>query len=184
MHAVSSMIAQTKCNICQEEHPSFYSLQSYKKLVHGTTSRIQNVNVNLDEFMGDCDNHDLRQELTACQHFLVDSEFVRGRQDVFNFASTNVTPKFLREKIQQVFESLHCAAKVNLALGFVLRNVEDGSYRYLYAHEDSLLLERSLLIVNREDMTEFLQRLDDSNIVELSTREKPSTKGSCFLLQM
>ena len=148
-HAIPSMIAKTKCDICEEEYPSFYSLQRHKKSVHGATSRIQNVNVNLDAFMGDYDDQALRLELTACQHFLVDSEFVRGRQHVFNFASTNVTPKFLQENIQQVFESLHCAAKVNLALGFVLRNVEDGSYRYFYAHENSLLLERSLLIANK-----------------------------------
>ena len=57
--------------------------------------------------MGNYDDQALRQELTSCQHFLVDSEVVRGRQYVFNFASTNVIPKFLQEKIQQVFESLH-----------------------------------------------------------------------------
>ena len=164
------MIAKTKFNICEEEYPSFYSRQRHKKSVHGTTSRIQNVNVNLDAFMGDYDDQALRQELTACEHILVDPDFVRGRQHVFNFAS-NVTPKFLREKIQQISESLHCADKVNLALGFVLRNVEDGSYRCFNAHENSLFLERSLLIANKENMTEFQQRLDDLNTVELNTRE-------------
>ena len=139
-HAIPSMIAKTLCKICEEEYPSFYSLQKHNKSVHGTTSKTQKVTVNLDAFMGDYDDQALRQELTACQHFLVVSEFVRGRQHAFNFASTNVTPKFLREKIHQVFESLHCAAKVNLAVGIVLRKVEDGSYRYLYTHENSLLL--------------------------------------------
>ena len=71
---------------------------------------------------------------------------------------------------------MNCAAKVNLALGFVLRNVEDESYCHFYAHENGLLLERSLLIANKEDMTEFQQRLDDLKIVELSTRERSSTK--------
>ena len=175
-HAIPSMTAKTKCNICEGEDPSFYSLQKHKKSVHGTTSRTQNVNVNLDAFMGDYDNQALRQELTACQHFLVDCEFVRGRQHVFKFASTNVTPKLLQEKNQQVFESLHCAAKVNLSLGFVLRNVEDGSYRYFYAHENNLFLERSLVIANKGDMSEFQQKLDDLKIVELSTRERSSTK--------
>ena len=164
-HEKPSMIAKTKCNICKEEYPSFYSLQRHKKLVHGTTSRVQNVNVNLDAFMGYYDDQALHQELTASQNILVDSEFVRGRQLVFNFASTNVTPKFLREKTQKVFESLYCAAKINLALGFVLRMVEDGSCCYFYAHQISLLLKRSLLIANKEDKTEFQQRLDDSNIV-------------------
>ena len=176
-HAIPSTIAKTKCNICEEEYPSFYSLQRHKKSVHGTTSRIQNVIVNLVAFMSDYDDQALRQELTACQHFLVDSEFVRGRQHV----TPNVTPKFLREKIQKVFESLHCAAKVNLALGFVLRNVEDGSYRFLSEHENSSLLERSLLIANKEIVTEFQQRLDDLDIVELSTRERSSTKWKLLL---
>ena len=129
------MIAKTKCKILEAKKCSFYSLQRHKKSVHGTESGIQNVNVNVDAFMGDYEDQALRQELTACPHFLVDSEFVRGRQHVFKFASTNVTPKFLREKIQQVSESLHCAPEVSLALGFVLRNVEDGSFRYSYAHE-------------------------------------------------
>ena len=125
--------------------------------------------------MSDSDNQALYQEITARQHFLVDSEFVRRRQHVFNFVLTNVTTKFLREEIEQVFGSMHCAAKVNLALGFVLRNVKDGSYPYFNAHENNLTLERSLLIDNKEDMTEFQQRLDDLNIVELSTKERSST---------
>ena len=100
-HAIPSMIAKTKCSICEEEYPSFYSLQRHKNSVHGTTSRIQFVNVNLDAFMGDYNDQALRQELTAWQHFLVDYEFVKGRQHVFNFASTNATPKFLREKFNK-----------------------------------------------------------------------------------
>ena len=147
--------------------------QEYKMLIRNWT-----------QFMGDYDDQALRQQLTACQHVLVDSEFFGSRQHVCNFASTNVTPKFLREKIRQVFESLHWAAKVNLALGFVLRNVEDGSYRYFYAHEINILVERSLLIANRGNTTEIQQRLDDLNIVELCTKERFSTKRKLPFLQI
>ena len=135
----------------------------------------KNVYVNLDAFMGNYDDQALGQELTSCQHFLVDSKVLRGTQYNYKFASTNVIPKLPQEKIQQVLESLHCAAEVNLAQGFVLRKVEHGSYRYFYAHGCNLLLERSLLIANKEDMTEFQQRLDDLNIVELR-RERSSIK--------
>ena len=82
--------------------------------------------------MRDYDDQAYRQELTACHRFLIDSEFVRVGQHVFKFASTNGTPKFVQEKIQQVFESLHWAAKFNLGLCFVVLNVEDGSYGYCY----------------------------------------------------
>ena len=100
-HAIPSMIAKTKCKICEDEYPSFYSLQKYKKSVHGTTSSIENVNVNLDTFLGDYDDKALRQELTACQHFSVDSEIVRARQHVFNLASTNVTQSSCERKFNK-----------------------------------------------------------------------------------
>ena len=54
--------------------------------------------------------------------------------------------------------------------------MEDGSYRFFSAHESNLLRERSVLIANKEIVTEFQQGLDDLNIVELSTRERSSTK--------
>ena len=54
--------------------------------------------------------------------------------------------------------------------------MEDGRYRYFYAHENNLLVERSLFIANKEDMTEFQLRLDDFSIVDLSTTERSSTK--------
>ena len=79
-NAIASMIAKTNSTICKEEYPGFYSLQRHKKSVHGTTSRIQNANVNLDAFMGDYDDQAVRQELTSCQHFLVESEVVKSRE--------------------------------------------------------------------------------------------------------
>ena len=57
--------------------------------------------------MGDYHDEELRQELTACQNILVDSEFVKDRRNVSKFALTNITPSFLKDKVQQVFEKLH-----------------------------------------------------------------------------
>ena len=106
---------------------------------------------------------------------LVDSELVRGRQHVLNFASNRIDSSFLMDKLQYVYENLQCA-NINMALGFVLRNVEDGKCRYFYAHENNLLLERSQLIANKEHLLELQKSVDDVNIVELSARERSSTK--------
>ena len=57
-----------------------------------------------------------------------------------------------------------------------IRNVEGGKGGYFYEHKNNSLLKRSLLIANKKDMREFQHRLDDLNIVELSTRERSSTK--------
>ena len=126
--------------------------------------------------MGDSPDQDLREELRACQHFLVDSEFVRGRRHVFNFASTNVTPSFLKDILPHFYENLPCAATFNLAPAFVLRNKEDGKNRYFNAYGNNLILERSQLTANNGDMLELQNILDDLNIMELSTRERFSNK--------
>ena len=64
-----------------------------------------------------------------------------GRHRVFNFKLCKLEPNEINEKIKEVFEKLKCAAKINIALGFILRNVDTDEYRYFYAHENNTFLK-------------------------------------------
>ena len=75
------------------------------------------------------DDADLKEELQACQHFLADSELEKGRHRVFNFAMSTFDNSLINKKLDLVLKGLKCAAKVNHAFGFVLKNVEDSSCR-------------------------------------------------------
>ena len=75
--------------------------------------------------MGDVDYQSLREELESCKHFLTDTEMENGTHRVFNFAISAFDIIFLNDKLDYVFEEQNCAAKVNLAFGFVLNNFED-----------------------------------------------------------
>ena len=123
--------------------------------------------------MGDHRDQEPREELTMCKHFLVDSELVRSRQHVFSFAPNRIDSSFLMDKLQHVHENLQCAAKSNMALGFIFRN---GKYRYFCAQENIFFLERSQLIASKEDLLELQKSVYEVNIVELSARERSSTK--------
>ena len=71
----------------------------------------------------------LKEELSACQHFLVDTEIKIGRYKVLNFQmSSKLDTKLINEKLEEVFNQLDFAAKISIALGFVLRNIETGEY--------------------------------------------------------
>ena len=155
---------------------AFALCRSTKKSEHGKLSQIQDLTVGFEPIMGDYHDQELRNGLTACQHFLTDSENVGCRQLVFKLASTKITRSFLIDKLQHVFEILPCAAKVKVAFGYIFRNVEDGKYCYFYAHEKNLIPERPQLIANKEDMLEMHNILAHLNIVELSTRDGSSTK--------
>ena len=91
--------------------------------------------------MGDVDDQSLREELQSFRHFLVYSEIQKGRHNVFNFAVNNLTAQVIEEKLDGVLDKLKCVAKINLALGFILKNIEYGKIRYFYAHEKNTLLE-------------------------------------------
>ena len=84
----------------------------------------------VEHIVGDVEDHRLRQELRSCQHFLVDSELERTRHKVFNYAVETLNETIVNEKLHHFFNNLKYAAKVNLASGFILKNMEDGGFRY------------------------------------------------------
>ena len=103
------------------------------------------------------DDADLKEELQGCQHFLVDSELEKGRHRVLNFTMSTFDNSLINKKLDLVFKGLKCAAKVNLAFGFVLKNVEDGSCRHFYAHGNNTVMERSKIVCIPDDITNLKQ---------------------------
>ena len=75
------------------------------------------------------DDNGLKEELEAWKHFLVDSKMENGRHRFYNFAMDILDAKYLLEKLDVVFDSLKCAANLDVAFAFVLKNVEDGNCR-------------------------------------------------------
>ena len=76
----------------------------------------------------------------------MDTEIENGRYKVFNFQMSKLDTKIINEKLEEVFKKLNSAAKINIALRFVLCNVETGEYRYFYAHENNTLFKKSHLL--------------------------------------
>ena len=132
--------------------------------------------------MGDVDDQNLREELQSCRHFLVDSEIQKGRHSVFNFAVNNLTAQVIEENLNRVLVILKCVAKLNLALGFILKRIEDGKLRHFYAHENNTLLEQSKLVSNKDYMTKLKKILKKTDVIESCTKERSLTKCRFFKL--
>ena len=69
------------------------------------------------------------RKLQSCRYFLVDSELQKRRHSVFNFVVNNLTAQVMKKKLDRVSDKLEYAAKAILALGFILKDVEDGKFR-------------------------------------------------------
>ena len=136
----------------------------------------------MEDIVGDVDDQSLREELQSCRHFLVGSEIQKGRHSVFNFVVNNLTAQVIEEKLDCVLDKLKCVAKLNLALGFILKNIEDGKFRYFYAHENKIVLEQSKLVSNIDDMAKLKEILKKTDVIESCTKQRTNTKWRFFKL--
>ena len=138
--------------------------------------------MDLEIIVGDVEDHSLREELRSCQHLLVDSELERARHKVFNYAVEPLNESVVNEKLDHFFNNLKCAAKVNLAYGFILKNIEDGGFRYFYAHENNTLLDRSKLVCTHDDLAKLKDFLNKTDVIETCSRERMNTKWRFYKL--
>ena len=175
-HSAAGPSKTYKKKLCYAEFPGFYALRQHKSIQHGTQIGFGASNIDVEDTVGDVDNQNLREELQSCRHFLVDSEIQKERHTVFNFAINKLSAQVIEEKLDRVLDKLKSVAKPNLALGFILKNIEDGKFRYLYAHENNTLLEQSKLVSNKDDMTKLKEILKKTDVIESCTKERSNTK--------
>ena len=71
---------------------------------------------------------------------------------------------------------------MNQAFGFIQKNIEDGGFRYFYAHENNTLLDRSKLVCTHDDLTTLKDYLNKTDVIESSGRERMNTKWRFYEL--
>ena len=94
------------------------------------------------------------------------SEFERARHKVFNYAVETHNETIVNEELDHFFNNKNCAAKVILAFGFILKNIEDGGFKYSYAHENNTLLDRSKFVCTGDDLAELKDFLNKTKVIE------------------
>ena len=94
----------------------------------------------------------------------------------------NLTAQVNEEKLNRVLDKLKCVAKLNLALDFILKNNEDGKFRYYNAHENNTLLEQSKLVSNKDDKAKLKEILKKTDVIDTCTKERSNTKWRFFKL--
>ena len=173
-----------KCKLCHAEIPGFYVLRQHRNTQHGTQIGFGASNIDVEDIVRDVDDQSLIEELESCKHFLTDTEMENGRHRVFNFAMSFSDTSLLNDKLDYVFKELKCAAKVNLAFRFVLKNIEDEMCSYFYPHENNTIMERAKLLCTQANMTNLKDSMQKMDIVDLFTRERANTKWKFYKLNI
>ena len=175
-HSVPKPSKTYKYKLYHAEIPGFCALRQHKNNQHGTQIGFGANFIDVEDMVGGVDDQSLREKLEFCKHFLTDTEMENGRHRVLNFAMSSFDMSLLKDKLGYVFKVIKCAAKVNLAFGFVLKKIEDGMCRYFYAHENNTIMERAKLVCTQADMTNLIDRMQKLDFVDVCTRERTNTK--------
>ena len=120
-HSAPKPEVNFKCKLCYQDFPGIYASRQHRNTQHGLQIESGTRNVDVEHIVGDVDGHNLRENLRFCQHFLVDSELERARHKVCIYAVEILNETIVNEKLDHFFNNLKCAAKVNLAFGFILK---------------------------------------------------------------
>ena len=163
------------------------SFQDFELYQHRNTQNGMQIgsgrrDVDMEHIVGDVEDRTMREELCSYQHFLVDSELERARHKVFNYAMETLNEAVMNEKLDHFFNILKRAAVVNLAFGFVLKNLEDGGFRYFYAHGNNTLLDRSKIVCTHDDFGKLKDFLNKTDVIESCSRERMNTKWRFYKL--
>ena len=112
----------------------FYAWRQLKNTQHGFP--IKTAIVEPDINLSEVEDANFKEEVRSCGHFLVKVELELARHKVFNYDFENLNAKIVDEKPDHIFKNLKWAVKVNVAFGFILEKMEDGVFKYLYAHKN------------------------------------------------
>ena len=171
-HAPLSSKQSTVCASYEKEFPSFYSLEQHRRKKHGAKPRkpsdtMPDLNKIVEE--GREAGEKFEEEFSACQYFLVDTDMENGRHKVFNFQMSKLDTKVSNEKLEEVFNKLDSAAKINIALCLFLRICRNGKYWYYYEHDKTTLCSQIAFTAPKAvliTMQEKVEKLSWSNALK------------------
>ena len=138
----------------------------------------------MDTQLEEIDDADLKDHRNSCNHFFVGSEVENGRHCAFIFAMPSFSNSILNGKLDQGFSQLECATKVKLAIGFVLKNIEDGTCRYFCAQKNYTVMERSNLVCTQNDIVNLREKWQKVYFFSHCRRDKANNKNDFKNLQM
>ena len=103
------------------------------------------------------------------------SHIIRGKfSDIYHIRITDKMdiPQLLRA----IFREQKTAFKINLAFGFVLRNINTGEIRYYYPSQNGYMFDNPVLIQNEEELGELIKSMAARDWMEEIRQQKPNTQ--------
>ena len=110
---------------------------------------------------------------------------VRGPvQTRYNRRLTSLDTRDLHEPLRVLFDQQTTAFKINCSYGFVLREKQSGRLRYYHSSNNCCgrFLEEPSLVTNSQTFNTFLERIEETDILQWAIAQRPNSDWVCELV--
>ena len=98
------------------------------------------------------------------------------RRKLVDIYHIRITEKFdIRQILHAIFREQKTTFKINLAFGFVLRNINTGDIRYYYPSQNGYIFDKPVVITNEEELEALIESMASRDWKEEIRQQKPGS---------
>jgi hypothetical protein len=114
---------------------------------------------------------------TNAEHILKNNE-TKSTVNLYNFPTNNLKQgsQELETHLRKVYENEKSAFKVNLSLGFILKNKETGEYRYYIPYKNNELFNQPMLIKGPKTFQKVIDSIKKIDPYSYIMNSRPNSK--------
>ena len=110
------------------------------------------------------------------KHFnTIKTRVTRGRiKTIYHFLVTNHYD--IKKYISRIKADQNGKVKLNVALGFILKNIESNELRFFHPSYNSTIFHQPQTLETEEDYKILMDDLERKDVLDFASSERPSTK--------
>ena len=173
-----------KSNVFLEKFSGVYALRKHSSSQYGIATKTSGQD--MDILLEDIDEVELNEKLNSYNYLLVDCEIGKSRLRSFYFAISSLNNSFLNEIY--LFSQLKCAGSINLAFGFVLKNLTKervDTFRHTKTTlETKKIMKKTKLVWTGKDLTKLKKKCQEWILLITAQEEERTLSGNFTNLEM
>jgi G:T-mismatch repair DNA endonuclease (very short patch repair protein) len=101
---------------------------------------------------------------------------------LYNFPINNLTVRELFQQVKYIYQKETRSLKMNIAFGFILKNIETGKLCYFKPYMNQNVLEYPISISVKEDMEVLYEKIKSLDIINHILQQRENTKNKIVLI--
>jgi G:T-mismatch repair DNA endonuclease (very short patch repair protein) len=128
-------------------------------------------------------DHELRDVYNMHVSLILQNHNIGNLVSTYNFPVDNsLNIEQMMEQLEYIYSQESKVFKINLAFGFILKNIETNKYRFFKPYTNSSVFEIPISISKRKDLEEMKEKMISIDILEFVSNQREHSKYKFFML--